>query len=43
VMSSRGMGHQEDTLRYLGRVTEHMIRRVSIPVLVVPVADEEDD
>lgn len=43
VMSSRGLGHQEDTLRYLGRVTEHMIRRVSIPVLVVPVADEDDD
>lgn len=43
VMSSRGMGHQEDTLRYVGRVTEHMIRRVSIPVLVVPVKDEDDD
>jgi nucleotide-binding universal stress UspA family protein len=43
VMSSRGMGHKEDTLRYVGRVTEHMIRRVSIPVLVVPVEDEDDD
>jgi nucleotide-binding universal stress UspA family protein len=36
------MGHKEDTLRYVGRVTEHMIRRVSIPVLVVPVEDEDD-
>lgn len=43
VMSSRGLGHQQDSLRYVGRVTEHVIRRVSIPVLVVPVEDEEDD
>lgn len=43
VMSSRGMGHQEDPLHYVGRVTEHLIRRVSTPVLVVPVEDEEGD
>src|SRR5579864_5221489 len=43
VMSSRGMGHQEDSLHYVGRVTEHLIRRLSIPVLVVPVEDEEGD
>jgi nucleotide-binding universal stress UspA family protein len=42
VMSSRGMGHQEDPLHYVGRVTEHLIRRVSIPVLVVPVEEEDD-
>lgn len=41
VMSSRGMGHQEDPLHYVGRITEHLIRRVSTPVLVVPA--EEDD
>ena len=41
-MSSRGMGHQEDSLRYVGRVTEHLIRRLAIPVLVVPVEDDED-
>jgi len=43
VMSSRGLGHHQDALRYVGRVTEHLIRRVSIPVLVVPVKDEDDD
>lgn len=37
VMSSRGMGMQKDTLHYMGSVTEHLIRRVSIPVLVIPV------
>lgn len=42
VMSSRGMGHQQDSLRYVGRVTEHLIRRLAIPVLVVPVEDDED-
>ncbi len=42
VMSSRGMGHQEDPLHYVGRVTEHLIRRASIPVLVVPAEDDED-
>jgi nucleotide-binding universal stress UspA family protein len=44
IMSSRGLGQQHDKLRYLGSVTEHVIRRVSIPVLVVPVKyeDEED-
>ena len=43
VMSSRGMGHAEDSLHYVGRVTEHLIRRLSIPVLVVPVEEEEGD
>lgn len=43
VMSSRGLGQQHDQLRYLGSVTEHVIRRVSIPVLVVPVQDQSDD
>lgn len=36
VMSSRGMGRQTDTLHYIGSVTEHIIRRVSTPVLVIP-------
>jgi nucleotide-binding universal stress UspA family protein len=43
VMSSRGLGQQYDNLRYLGSVTEHVIRRVSIPVLVIPVKDEDKD
>lgn len=43
VMSSRGLGRQHDALRYLGSVTEHVIRRVSIPVLVAPVEEENDD
>jgi len=42
VMSSRGLGQQQDRLRYLGSVTEHVIRRASVPVLVVPVKDDEE-
>jgi nucleotide-binding universal stress UspA family protein len=43
VMSSRGLGQEHDRLRYLGSVTEHLIRRAAVPVLVVPVKDEEED
>jgi nucleotide-binding universal stress UspA family protein len=43
IMSSRGLGQEHDKLRYLGSVTEHVIRRVSIPVLVVPVRKEDED
>ena len=43
LMSSRGMGQQQDRLRYLGSVTEHVLRRASIPVLIVPSEDEDDD
>ncbi len=39
-MSSRGMGRQKDTLNYMGSVTEHVIRRVSTPVLVIPPPEE---
>ncbi|MGO8671267.1 MAG: universal stress protein [Capsulimonadaceae bacterium] len=39
-MGSRGMGMQKSDLHYLGSVTEHVIRRVGIPVLVVPVHRE---
>lgn len=42
-MSSRGMGRQRDSLHYLGSVTEHLIRRSQIPVLVIPVPEEEKD
>lgn len=38
-MSSRGMGLQTDKLRYMGSVTEHVIRRVHVPVLVLPVGE----
>lgn len=41
-MSSRGMGKQKDSLHYLGSVTEHLIRRCDLPVLVVPVPEEDD-
>jgi len=36
-MGSRGLGMQKSNLNYLGSVTEHVIRRVGIPVLVIPV------
>jgi len=36
-MGSRGLGMQKSDLHYLGSVTEHVIRRVDLPVLVVPV------
>lgn len=35
-MGSRGLGMQKTDLHYLGSVTEHVIRRVDIPVLVIP-------
>lgn len=35
-MGSRGMGMQKNDLHYLGSVTEHVIRRTDIPVLVIP-------
>jgi nucleotide-binding universal stress UspA family protein len=38
-MSSRGMGMQTDKLRYMGSVTEHVIRRVHVPVLVLPIGE----
>lgn len=39
-MGSRGLGMQKSDLHYLGSVTEHVIRRVSIPVLVIPTQRE---
>ena len=35
-MGSRGMGMQTSDPHYLGSVTEHVIRRSHIPVIVVP-------
>jgi nucleotide-binding universal stress UspA family protein len=35
-MGSRGLGMQKSDLHYLGSVTDHVIRRSSVPVLVVP-------
>ena len=37
VMGSRGMGMEESADNYLGSVTEHLIRRVSKPVIVIPL------
>lgn len=39
-MGSRGMGMQKDDQHYVGSVTERVLRRVSIPVLVIPVHPE---
>lgn len=36
-MCSRGLGMSRDDARYVGSVTEHIIRRVNIPVLVIPI------
>jgi nucleotide-binding universal stress UspA family protein len=36
-MSSRGLGMQRNDAHYFGSVTEHVIRRVRIPVLVLPI------
>jgi len=36
VMGSRGLGMQKSDMHYLGSVTEHVIRRVCMPVLVIP-------
>jgi len=36
-MASRGLGMARSDRNYIGSVTEHVIRRVSIPVLVVPL------
>lgn len=38
-MSSRGVGIQRDRQSYVGSVTENVIRRVGIPVLVLPARD----
>jgi len=37
VMGSRGLGMHKTDMHYLGSVTEHVIRRVDIPVLVIPI------
>jgi len=36
-MGSRGMGMEKTDTHYIGSVTEHVIRRVNIPVIVIPV------
>lgn len=37
VMGSRGMGMMEAEDNYLGSVTEHVIRKVTKPVIVIPL------
>jgi nucleotide-binding universal stress UspA family protein len=41
VMSSRGLGMSRSDPHYAGSVTEHVIRRVNIPVLVIPQHEEK--
>jgi Universal stress protein UspA and related nucleotide-binding proteins len=36
-MGSRGMGMQKGDIHYIGSVTERVIRRVSVPVIVIPI------
>jgi nucleotide-binding universal stress UspA family protein len=36
VMASKGLGMSRNDTHYLGSVTEHVVRRVNIPVLVLP-------
>lgn len=36
-MASRGLGIPKSDHHYIGSVTEHVLRRVSIPVLVLPL------
>lgn len=37
VMASRGLSMHKTDMNYLGSVTEHVIRRVDLPVLVIPI------
>jgi len=37
IMGSRGLGMHKTDMHYLGSVTEHVIRRVDLPVLVIPI------
>lgn len=39
-MGSRGLGMDKTDMHYLGSVTERVIRKVSLPVLVIPVRRE---
>jgi len=40
VMGSRGLSLEKEQLSYVGSVTQHVLRRVSIPVLVIPAQPE---
>jgi len=40
VMGSRGMGKMETDDNYLGSVTEHVIRKVTKPVIVIPLRSQ---
>ncbi len=39
-MASRGLTMKRNDRHYLGSVTDHVLRQVSIPVLVLPVREE---
>jgi len=41
VMGSRDMSLEKEQLSYVGSVTQHVLRRVSIPVLVIPAQPED--
>ncbi len=36
-MGSRGLSLEKEKLSYVGSVAQHLLRRVSIPVLVIPI------
>jgi nucleotide-binding universal stress UspA family protein len=39
-MASRGLSKKQNDRHYLGSVTDHVLRQVDIPVLVLPIRDE---
>ena len=39
-MASRGLSKKSNDRHYLGSVTDHVLRQVEIPVLVLPIRDE---
>ena len=43
VMGSRGVSLSKEKLSYVGSVTQHVLRRVTIPVLVIPVHEVYDE
>jgi nucleotide-binding universal stress UspA family protein len=40
VMASRGLSMKINDRHYLGSVTDHVLRQVEVPVLVLPIRDE---
>jgi len=39
-MASRGLSRKQNDRHYLGSVTDHVLRQIEIPVLVLPIRDD---